>query len=278
MIKLTTSNKEEIKVIQGKFPNGETYVDLGDIDFSGYIDQRFWKISIYFESNDDLVNLLLLSKQLRKNTPSVKQILILNYMPYSRMDREINGFSFSLKYVSGFINNLKFDRVILLEPHSNVSTALLDNCFDILTSVDVTQYAMDDIEFNLESDYILYPNAGAQKRYQDEFKGFKTLTGNKKRNLQDGKIISFEVNGVDDLNGANVIICDDLCSRGGTFLATANALQSRNVGKIYLAITHLENNVNTGGLPTSELIEGIYATNSIYTDEAFDKLTIVEVQ
>lgn len=258
----------------GRFPNGETYVkpELESVIETG----EAW-IDLHFECNDDLINLLMLRHHLYKKAPGTDAYLTIMYMPYSRMDRQIDPFAFSLEYIAMFINSMVFTHALVLEPHSDVTMDLLTRATYELTTIKVVEHTMKDIGFDKEKDYILYPDMGAQKRYKNQFNGFKSLVGNKERDLQTGEIISFEVDGDEDLNGANVIICDDLCSRGGTFLATASVLQDRNVGDIYLAVTHLENTVNAGGLPSSDLVKGVYATDSIYTDEQFDKLKIVEV-
>lgn len=271
---ILVNNKE---IVITKFPNMESLIDFSQINTS-IGDKRPMNVTLIFEDNEDLINLMFVKKHLDQIFKNIDKLLVIRYMPYSRMDRQINNFAFTLKYISEFINYLDFNEVYVHEPHSDVTPALLNNCTYVLTSVRIVEEAMDEISFNKDNDYILFPDAGAQKKYIDMFKGFKTIIGFKHRNLQTGNIESFDVLCDNDLDGAKVLIIDDLCSRGGTFLATANALQDKNAGDIYLAVTHLENNVLTGSLPTSDLIKGVFAMRGgIYTEKVFDKLTMVNV-
>ena len=46
----------------------------------------------------------------------------------------------------------------------------------------------------------------------------------------------------------NVLIVDDLCSRGGTFIEASKKLKAQGAEKISLLVAHCENNVFTGEL------------------------------
>ena len=69
------------------------------------------------------------------------------------------------------------------------------------------------------------------------------------------------------VNGKDVLIIDDICSRGGTFYHSAKALKEAGAKNIYLYVTHCENTILEGELLTSGLIEKVYTTNSIFTKE-----------
>ena len=67
---------------------------------------------------------------------------------------------------------------------------------------------------------------------------------------------------------ANVIIIDDISSRGGTFYHSAKKLKELGANKIYLYITHCEKTILEGEIFSSGLIEKVYTTNSIFFNEA----------
>jgi ribose-phosphate pyrophosphokinase len=71
----------------------------------------------------------------------------------------------------------------------------------------------------------------------------------------------------DEVKGKDVLIVDDICSRGGTFFHSAKALKAAGANKIYLYVTHLETTVFNGELLNSGLVEKIYTTNSIFPKE-----------
>ena len=92
--------------------------------------------------------------------------------------------------------------------------------------------------------------------------------GIKKRNWETGKIEGLDVAGsVDKIAGKDILIVDDICSRGGTFYHSAKKLKELGANKIYLYVTHCENTILEGDLLTSGLIEKVYTTNSIFTKE-----------
>ncbi len=258
-----------------KFPNGESLLDFKDFS----IDSREGvRVTLYFGNNEDLINLMFIKKHLDSHFRYKKKLLILKYMPYSRMDRPINDFAFTLKYVCEFINGLKFDSVYVSEPHSYTSIALLDNCTYGLTSVDVAKKAMDVIGFSKNKDYIMFVDAGAQKKYSEYFKDYNIVIGHKKRNLQTGAIEELNLVGCSSLKESKILIVDDLCSRGGSFLWASESIVELGTDDIYLAITHLEKNVLTGTLPSSELVKKIFIpSDSVYTGKAFKKLNFVDI-
>jgi ribose-phosphate pyrophosphokinase len=66
------------------------------------------------------------------------------------------------------------------------------------------------------------------------------LQATKKRDLQTGKIIGYELIDKPDLSGKLVLVVDDICDGGGTFLALSNAIDehSGNACEKHLYVTH----------------------------------------
>jgi ribose-phosphate pyrophosphokinase len=180
------------------------------------------------------------------------------------MDRNIEGYVFTLKYLCQIINSLNFDCVIILDPHSNVSSALLDRCIEINIQ-DYIGGVLRHLNFNV--DYIFYPDAGACKRYSEIIDtGHPYFYGNKKRNLQTGEIISYELVDCPDIKDKNILIIDDLCAKGFTFYNAAQKLKEQGANEIYLYVSHCENSIYQGQLIKSHLISKIFTTDSILTD------------
>ena len=65
----------------------------------------------------------------------------------------------------------------------------------------------------------------------------------------------------------DVLIVDDICSKGGTFYHSAKKLKELGADNIYLYITHCENSILEGELINSGLIKEIYTTDTIFTKE-----------
>lgn len=223
-----------------------------------------FNIELKYTTDIDISILVMCKKYLddKYNNPEVT--LTMKYVPYSRMDRNIEGYMFSLKYFCKLINDLKFDTVVVLDPHSNVTTALLDRCIEI----NIKQY-IDKVFSLVNIDYVFYPDNGASKRYSEILKLPNDITyfyGNKKRNLQTGEIISYELVDSPNLQNKNVLIIDDLCAKGFTFYNAAQKLKEKGVNNVYLYISHCEDSIYNGRLIESGLISKIFTTDSILSD------------
>lgn len=86
------------------------------------------------------------------------------------------------------------------------------------------------------------------------------------------------VNGqVDQIKDRDVLIIDDICSKGGTFYHSAKKLKELGANKIYLYVSHCENTIYSGELlKDNGLIEKIFTTDSILTDFTSPKIELVE--
>ena len=103
--------------------------------------------------------------------------------------------------------------------------------------------------------------------------------GIKKRNWDTGVIEGLDLMGdTEAINGKDILIIDDICSRGGTFYHSAKALKEIGAANIYLYVTHCENTIHEGELlKDDDLIKHIYTTDSILT-KTHEKITIVNVK
>jgi len=241
------------------FPNNERIFKA--IEFHNFNE---YNIEFKYETDMSISILIMCKKYLDDIYHNPKVILTMKYVPYSRMDRNIDGYMFSLKYFCQLINDLKFYKVIVLDTHSNVTTALLDRCKEI----DIQQY-IDEIFDKEKIDYVFYPDNGACKRYSEILKLPYDTTyfyGNKKRDLQTGKIINYELVNCSNIQNKNILIIDDLCAFGGTFKLAGEKLKEKGVNNIYLYVSHCENSIYKGELIKSGLVSKIYTTDSILSD------------
>jgi ribose-phosphate pyrophosphokinase len=245
------------------FPNNERICNT-------ISDSDKFTMDMFYETDIDIFTLSIYKKYLDDKFPNTEKILNMMYIPYSRMDREIDGFVFTLKYFSQVINDLYFDEVNVIDPHSSVSKALINRCNEYNIINNIYYLFMQN-----KIDYVFYPDAGAMKRYSEMLKlpnNTRYFFGNKKRNLQTGEIVKFELVDAPDLKDKTVLIIDDLCSKGGTFLASAKEMKSNEASKVYLYVTHCEHSIYDGELLYSDLIDKVYTTDSLLQDFSNDKI------
>lgn len=239
----------------------------------------------YYENDEELVTLMFLVKHFDDVCPGKDKLLYMPYVPNARMDRTKHREEvFTLKYFCEVINSLNFKQVTILDPHSNVTPALLDRVvvkspsdiiFDVVDRLGLTEY-----------DYVYFPDEGAYKRYSDLFPTKKNvLIGHKVRDWETGQIKGLRITTRDGYEpdefqcmGRNVIMIDDIISYGGTLAYSADKLKELGFEHIYAYATHTENSIldPEKGLLLKRIEDGIvdhiYTTNSIYSGK-HDKIT-----
>lgn len=307
MIKI---NGMEVKVEH--YPDGTPRMKL---DTKRILETTIEDITIRwnYENDSELMYLMFIKQWVDENVYLNDRSIILQlfYVPNARMDRTHNYEEvFTLKYFCKIINSLRFSTVMILDAHSNVTSALLDNCINFIPK-NIIQNVIDEIKkenmsteevtnfldikngvvssvetkmFFNDSDLILYfPDAGASKRYANMFPEYKYCFGEKKRDWDTGNILGLDIrtNGI-DLTNKIILMIDDIISYGGSLYYSANALKENGVGKIYAYATHTENSIldkEKGNLIKSlenNTVEKLYTTDSLYSGE-HEKIKVMEV-
>lgn len=208
-----------------------------------------------YDNDAELFAVCCLAKELHEETDTV--YLELPYIPHARQDRKVSGRLFTLKVFAEIINSLNFKRVYVLDPHSDVSTALIDR----VRIVDVGATFYDPFyDPAMKCDAIMFPDAGAAKKYGlYDFGDKPIIIGNKHRN-KDGRIESYELMNFPD-GVESVCIIDDIVSYAGTHVAAARALKEKGVKKVILIVSHCEYNIAKGDAFNS--IDTVYTTDSL---------------
>jgi len=223
----------------------ETFVDVKKFVFSGgeinitlsNITSSYVKIFHRITDARHIMELFLTVDALRRNGVT-KIDLFLPYIPYARQDRVCNeGEALSLKVFASMINSLKFQTVFVVDAHSDVSTALIDNCVNLKPDM----YILKTLE-HIKTPILISPDAGANKKIFDFYKvnydRFSDIVYcEKHRDMSTGKIVKTEVYS-DDLKGKPCLIVDDICDGGATFIGIAEELKRKNAGDLYLYISH----------------------------------------
>ena len=226
----------------------------------------------HYENDEEIFQLYCL----KRHYPSLRALFV-PYLPHARMDRVKKGSDiFTLKYFAEIINSMNWQSVIVTDVHSNVSMALIENIRNLDVSFYISKAAMEigrlrGYEAPLSSGklHLVFPDEGAVKRYMPTMSNTEAhfSYGHKMRTWGTNEITKYEILGSEDLTGKDILIIDDICSKGGTIYNCAKALKDMGVANIYVYVTHLEQNVWNGKLPESGLIEKIFTTDSIYNDE-----------
>ena len=262
-LNLVNQEKSYIKYKINKFPDGQQSVDLVDI-FNITDDIR---IATRLNSFSDLEILICATKALRNIT--TKPIHL--YVPYflgSRSDRKfgLGGVNYLKEVICPIINSLDFATVEVLDPHSDVLEACLNNFVKLPTNYLVKQALtqIDNKDGAQNRVYLVSPDAGAYKKIFDVAQKFNIdniITASKVRDLKTGAILRTEIPILNQHKDLKYIIIDDICDGGRTFTELAKVMkQSRPTAKLYLIVTH--GIFSAGFDELGKYFEQIYTTNS----------------
>lgn len=297
ILNLTNLKASDIKFEVSKFPDGQQQVvitnhkelfDGSEYEFADTHLRTDVRIKARLNNFKDLELIICATKSLREM--GIEHINL--YTPYflgSRSDRKFEeGSNNYLKdVICPIINSLKFDSVTVLDPHSDVLEACLNN-FNKVDNHALVKWALNTYQFDNKKksgsyyeDFVLVsPDAGANKKIfkvadQIGYEG-DVITCSKSRDAN-GKLTKTHV--PDEYYfDRDIIIIDDICDGGATFINIAKVIKD-NVyfkGKIYLIVTH--GIFSKGFAEINKYVDGIYCTNSYrdVADNEYDQKTNVK--
>lgn len=216
-----------------KYPDGTQYVKVNK-----FVDELVFNINSY----EDLWTLNQIKDVYNHNHKEVG--LYIPCLLDAQADKRFNpDESSGLKLVCEFINSMKFKYVKVFHPHNpEVVEALLNNFIIEDNSIFINQvFSYIDIDF--ESTVLLSSDAGGFKplmKLADKLQWEGEVYGaSKSRKYVDGKSTLIQEIDRQDFNGKDILIIDDICVYGGTFVGLAKMLKERNCGKLYLAVSHM---------------------------------------
>lgn len=238
-----------------------------------------------YESDEECMTLWYLVNHIRKYNNKVNIDLNIRYIPNARMDRvKEKQEVFTLKYFADFINLMNFDNVYVLDPHSNVSTALIDRIVEMEVSkyINAVLYKLDMRGFGNKNIAVYFPDAGAMKRYKDLplLKNKPMFYGKKVRDWKTGVITELCIYDKDGVkveeinNDLSILMIDDIISYGGTMAYSADKLKALGANKIFAYATHVENSIldEEKGTLLKRLkdgtVEKVFTTNSLFNKKS----------
>ncbi|WP_296143674.1 ribose-phosphate diphosphokinase [uncultured Flavobacterium sp.] len=258
------SDKKEIEFQSFLFSGGEPHIKIKpDFDVSETV-----TITHRINSFNDFGLLLLAVDALKRMEVKLINVFI-PYFPAARQDRVmIAGEPLSVKIYADILNSLKLNKITVFDAHSEVTSALLDNC-EVIPNHDFIAQVLKKIGNDVK---LISPDGGALKKIykvSEYLGGIDVVECSKSRDVKTGKLSGFKVYD-DNLQGMDCLIVDDICDGGGTFIGLAEELKKKNAGKLYLAVSH---GIFNKGFESMKAFEKIFTTDSF---REFDE-EIVEI-
>lgn len=243
MLKLLMNNYvADVKFLT--FPGGEEHVMIKK---STAVDPSKIVIVARLTSAQERERLDLLVDAVRRMFVGVKYELAihLQYLPFARQDRVANyGECFSLAKYAERINAWKADAVIVDDCHSDVGLALIDNVVH-RDQIDLINSKADLYNrIKAEDVVLLAPDAGAIKgvnKMAGAYGGIPVIGADKVRDTKTGEITGTRLNfSPEAVAGKEVIIADDICDGGRTFIEIAKQMEAEGCkpASLRLIVTH----------------------------------------
>jgi ribose-phosphate pyrophosphokinase len=182
-----------------------------------------------FDHEGELMHLA----QLRELLPNVpRPVLCIPYLPYARQDKPIgNNETFALVPFLRLLSALEFANIEVFDPHNPVIVKTwLHNVTIVNPTLEIEQAVRE-----CAPDVICYPDAGARARYDDIAPQLPVIFADKTRDNATGNIIGMRV---PEASGLRVLIVDDLCDGGMTFIKLAQALKAGGALEVNLYVSH----------------------------------------
>lgn len=252
--------KEPVDYI--KFSGGEIQISLSEVHRNFLVSKELKgqiNITAHVKCSEGIILLSQLKNLIDNLNLKEKIVLYLPYVPYARYDRiMLNPDSFSLEVFANLLNSLNFDEVIVQDCHSEVTTNLINNCFN----VDQATLIKDSFDFS-NYNLIVAPDKGSIFKAAKIAKLFnkELIICDKTRDETTGKLSrNFKIlSRIDTIINSRVLIVDDICDGGGTFLGLGQELLKYNPDYISLYVTH---GIFSKGLDDlNKIFDNIYAYN-----------------
>lgn len=239
-----------------RYPGGEWQVrltELGRKILSGIVlSKQQIVIVARIHNSDDILKLALLKNAIDNHVSAIPDFsidnlefsLILPYLPYGRADRAFTpGDCFGLQTFGKLVRSMNFTSVSTLDAHSDKALNAVNLAvrgWSNWSPVRFIERAIVDFATRngRRSITVLFPDAGARSRYKLST-GVTSPSGSiavdilhceKKRDSGTGKFTGFTVLQKHEfIHNQPILIVDDICDGGGTFLGIADALKSEGI-------------------------------------------------
>lgn len=220
---------ETINFNRFKFNGGEQHIKL--LSPVGGCDVV---IEAQLKDSDSVMELLIATDALRR-ADAGDIILLAPYIPYSRQDRVMaSGESLSIRVMCDLINLQGYKAVYTLNNHSEVTTALLSNCFEINE-----KRLLQRVLHHKRGSVLISPDAGAAKKVDEIGRAFEmdVVHATKERDAKNGDISNSHIDGR-SICGKDCVIIDDICDGGRTFIELTKVMIPMGCDKISLYVSH----------------------------------------
>ena len=260
------------------YPAGETQVRLTDEGLEA-VRRAAQNVSIRADirNAEDLMSLALLVDAVAAVSGWMPAILI-PYLPYSRADRRFTpGDCLGLEIFSRVLDSMDAESITTWDIHNPVAAQRTCPGIVDVSAIPAITSVIGEIARNTGKITVLYPDKGAADRYVLPAEiacntvsiKVTVLKCEKKRDAESGKFLGFTV--PEDFPSGPVLIVDDICDGGGTFVGIADAIAHHGLD-LNLYVTH--GIFSKGTAMLFSRFSRIFSTDSFPVPEGVQKVNI----
>lgn len=249
---------------------GKVNIDrFSDGEFAASFDESVRGHSVYLvqstcPSTDNLMELLLMADAARRAS-AYKVIAVIPYFGWARQDRKDKPrVSIGAKVVANMIQSVGIDRVITVDLHADQIQGFFDIPVDHLFGAQVLASYVADLK--LKNLVVASPDVGGSKRAASFCKRLQALTGQEVpmvicyKHRAKANVVS-EMRVLGDVQGADVVIIDDIVDTAGTLCKAAQVMKEGGAVSVRAALSH---GVMSG--PAAERVMASELDDLVFTD------------
>ena len=227
-------NARLVKADIGKFPNGETRVQINESVRKRDI---FIIQSTCPPVNDNLMELLIVIDALKRASAGFITV-IMPYFGYSKQDKKKTGREpITAKLVAKMLEAVKVGRVVTFDLHAPQIEGFFDINVENITALNMMADYLKKKQSS-ENIVVVAPDAGGVKRARDLANAMQAKRIAIIDKHRDNYKSSKAMNVVGRVDGMDAIIIDDFVDTGGSMVAAIKALKDHRAKNIYVCATH----------------------------------------
>lgn len=219
-----------------------------------------------FESEAEIMHLLQLFDLYTETFDEYIKYIVIPFFPYSRQDKRVsNTTTFALHTFMKIVHAFFPRRIYTVDMHGNYRDPQIRN-------IPPDVFVIKSFQMS-GADCIVFPDTGAYERASMDILRHPYVMLQKDRDPETGKI-NF-VRCLEDLTGKTVLLIDDICDGGATFIRAAAACYTAGASDVQLYVTH---GLFTKGISNLREagISRILSTNSVLNGSLADHVFSVE--
>lgn len=251
------------------FKGGEVNVKLSAEQINEVESSEELTVIGHLTDSNQVMAFFLTIDAIRRVDPEIRICASIPYMPYARQDRVCNpGEALSVALFAKLLNAMDLKNVYITDPHSDVTAAVINNSVIVSQDEVIARMRTEGLTINLDT-WLVAPDAGALKKthtlvVSKYLKGAVAgyITASKHRDIVTNEITETFVYG--EVAGKDLIVVDDICDGGRTFIELGKVLREKGCRSLQLVVTH--GIFSYGVEKLLEYFDSIYTTDSFHPD------------